>query len=110
MNFTFFSGGIVIAEDCQTEFGCITSLDFKPFESNFATLLVRARKSHPTPNLGHLIIKKAFGHITENHLECLTTINLDLRDDSQRKSPKSHSGESRYILSISAHRKNIYQN
>lgn len=85
-------GGIVIAEDCQTEFGCITSLDFKPFESNFATLLVRARKSHPTPNLGHLIIKKAFGHITENHLECLTTINLDLRDDSQRKSPKSHSG------------------
>ena len=45
---------------------------------------------------GHLIIKKAFGHITENHLECLTTINLDLRDDSQSKSPKSHSGESKY--------------
>ena len=99
MNFNFFSGGIVIAEDCQTEFGCITSLDFKPFESNFATLLVRARKSHPTPNLGHLIIKKAFGHITENHLECLTTINLDLRDFSQSKSPKSHS-ESNYSKKV----------
>ena len=54
--------------------------DFKPFESNFATLLVRPRKSHPSPNIGHLIIKKAFGHITECHAEAVTTIDLDLRD------------------------------
>ena len=61
-------------------FICFSLQDFKPFESNFATLLVRPRKSHPSPNIGHLIIKKAFGHITECHAEAVTTIDLDLRD------------------------------
>ena len=53
---------------------------FKPFVSNFATLLVRPRKSHPEPNRGHLIIKKAFGHIDEFQQVSLTTLDLDLRD------------------------------
>ena len=48
--------------------------------SNFATLLVRPRKSHPEPNLGHLIIKKSFGHIDEFQQVSLTTLDLDLRD------------------------------
>ena len=56
-------GGLEIASDCQLEFGHRTSLVFQPFVSNFATLLVRPRKSHPEANRGHLIIKKAFGHI-----------------------------------------------
>merc|ERR1712107_559703 len=84
-------GGIEIAEDCQIEFGYRTSLDFKPFESNFATLLVRPRKSHPSPNIGHLIIKKAFGHITECHAEAVTTINLDLRDSETINQEKTQS-------------------
>ena len=69
-----------MATDCQLEFGHRTGLVFKPFVSNFATLLVRPRKSHPEPNRGHLIIKKAFGHIEERQQVSLTTMNLDLRD------------------------------
>jgi len=73
-------GGLEVATDCQLEFGHRTSLVFQPFVSNFATLLVRPRKSHPEANRGHLIIKKAFGHIEENQQLSLTTMNLDLRD------------------------------
>lgn len=73
-------GGLEMATDCQLEFGHRTGLVFKPFVSNFATLLVRPRKSHPEPNRGHLIIKKAFGHIEERQQVSLTTMNLDLRD------------------------------
>ena len=69
-----------MATDCQLEFGHRTGLVFKPFVSNFATLLVRPRKSHPEPNRGHLIIKKAFGHIEERQQVSLTTMDLDLRD------------------------------
>lgn len=73
-------GGIEIARDCQREFGYEKSVVFQPFQSNFGTLLVRARKSHPQPNRGHLIIKKAFGHIAENQHVSVTTMDLDLRD------------------------------
>jgi len=73
-------GGLEVATDCQLEFGHRTSLVFQPFVSNFATLLVRPRKSHPEANRGHLIIKKAFGHIEECQQLSLTTMNLDLRD------------------------------
>merc|ERR1719369_725837 len=73
-------GGLEMATDCQLEFGHRTSMVFKPFVSNFATLLVRPRKSHPEANRGHLIIKKAFGHIEECQQLSMTTINLDLRD------------------------------
>lgn len=76
-------GGIEIAGDCQLEFGHRTSLVFKPFESNLATLLVRPRKSHPNASRGHLIIKKAFGHIAESQHVAMKTIDLDLRDPSE---------------------------
>lgn len=81
-------GGIEIAGDCQIEFKFDnrTNVVFKPFESNFATLLVRPRKSHPHPNVGHLIVKKAFGHLQENQFESLTTIDLDLRDPMELSS------------------------
>ena len=42
--------------------------------------LIFDRKSHPEPNRGHLIIRKAFGHIEEQQQLSLTTMNLDLRD------------------------------
>jgi hypothetical protein len=73
-------GGLEIATDCQLEFGHKTSLVFKPFESNFATLLVRTRQSHPTANQGHLIVKKYFGHLEAAQSIPVTTLDLDLRD------------------------------
>lgn len=72
-----------MAGDCQLEFGHRTSLVFKPFESNLATLLVRPRQHHPMSKRGHLIIKKAFGHIQESQHVALKTIDLDLRDPSE---------------------------
>ena len=74
-------GGIEIANDCQLEFGYRTSLVFKPFESNFATLLVRPRKDHPKPNVGHLLVKKDVGHVKESQQMAVTTLDLDLREN-----------------------------
>ncbi len=79
-------GGVEVAEDCQLEFGYRTSLTFKPFQSNFATLLVRPRKGHPKANQGHLIVKKEFGHLETAQLVAVTTIELDLRDPNEIQS------------------------
>ena len=76
-------GGIEIAGDCQLEFGHKKTLTFQPFASNTCTLLVCQRKNHPRVNQGHLIIKKVFGHLDENQIVAITTIDLDLRDPDQ---------------------------
>ena len=41
---------------------------------------MRQRKLHPKVNQGHLIVKKVFGHLDENQIVAITTIDLDLRD------------------------------
>ena len=66
-------GGIEIATD-----ECQTSLYFNPFELNSALLLVKPQIEHPTPSVGHLVIKKCFGPTINDNYQEIFSAGLSL--------------------------------
>ena len=66
-------GGIEIATD-----ECQTSLYFNPFELNSVLLLVKSQIEHPTPSVGHLVIKKCFGPTINDNYQEIFSAGLSL--------------------------------
>lgn len=95
-------GGIEVASDCQLEFGHRSRLVFKPFQSNFATLLIRQKKG--SEKRGRLTVKRAFGHLESQQQVALASIELDLRDGKEEEEVVDVvKGDPRLMTSMVAH-------